>query len=201
MAKINLLPWRDELRKQKKQDFIIAIGLSILGTIGILIGVHFYIEGLKEYQEARNRKLQAEIVILDKKIAEIKAIEEKKNKLLEKINVIQKLQESRPEIVHLFDEIPKTTPDGIFLTKFFQTGELLTFQGKTESNARVSAFMRAIDASLWLNTPKITVIQTSQGKTNSEHSSEFTMIAKQGNEKKEMDKHTEVNKQTKRGKR
>ncbi|MGR9088626.1 MAG: PilN domain-containing protein [Gammaproteobacteria bacterium] len=185
MARINLLPWRDELRKQKKQDFIFAIALSMLGTIGILIGVHFYIEGLKEYQEARNKKLQAEIVLLDKKIAEIKTIEEKKNKLLEKINVIQKLQESRPEIVHLFDEIPKTTPDGIFLTKFSQVGELLTFEGKTESNARVSAFMRAIDASQWLNSPKINVIQ-SRAKTNSSHSSDFTMIAKQGKKAEEV---------------
>lgn len=183
MARINLLPWRDELRKQKKQDFIMSIALSVLGTIGILIAVHVYIEGLKEYQEKRNKRLQDEIALLDKKIAEIKTIEEKKNKLLAKINVIQKLQESRPEIVHLFDEIPKTAPEGIFLTKFVQQGLNLTFQGKTESNARVSAFMRSIDASSWLKAPKINVIQ-SQEKTNSEQLSDFTLIAQQG-------KHTE----------
>jgi type IV pilus assembly protein PilN len=179
MAKINLLPWREDLRKQKKQDFINAIALSILGTIGILIAVYMYFEGVKEYQDRRNKRLEAEIVELDKKIAEIKTIEEKKNKLLAKIDVIQKLQESRPEIVHLLDEIPKTAPDGIFLTKFTQLGEALTFAGKTESNARVSAFMRAIDASKWLKSPKITVIQ-SQEKSKSEHSSDFTMAAQQG---------------------
>jgi type IV pilus assembly protein PilN len=179
MAKINLLPWRDELRKQKKQDFINAIALSILGTIGIFIAVYMYIEGLKEYQEQRNQRLQAEIVLLDKKIAEIKTIEEMKNKLLAKISVIQKLQESRPEIVHLLDEIPKTAPEGIFLTKFFQSGAALTFEGKTQSNARVSAFMRAIDASEWLKNPKINVIQ-SQEKIKSEHSSDFILVAQQG---------------------
>lgn len=187
MAKINLLPWRDELRKQKKQDFINAIALSAVGTIGILIAVYMYIEGLKEYQNQRNQKLEAEIVLLDKKIAEIKTIEERKNKLLAKINVIQKLQESRPEIVHLFDEVPKTTPEGIFLTQFTQTGSTLKFEGKTQSNARVSAFMRAIDASQWLQTPKITVIQ-SQEKDKSEQLSDFTMVAQQG-------KHPEEGKQ------
>lgn len=182
MAKINLLPWRDELRKKKKQDFINAIALSILATIGIIVTVHFYIEGIKAYQEQRNKRLEEEIAVLDKKIAEIKTIEEKKNKLLSKINVIQKLQESRPEIVHLFDEIPKTAPEGIFLTKFTQLGVTLKFEGKTQSNARVSAFMRAIDASQWLKTPKIEVIK-SQGKTNSEQLSDFVMVAQQGKKK------------------
>lgn len=141
MTKINLLPWREELRRQKKQDFITAIGLSVLATIAILGMVHFYIEGLKDYQERRNKMLQDEIALLDKKIKEIKDIEEKKHKLLAKIDVIQKLQESRPEIVHLFDEVARTTPEGVFLTKFTQAASSLTFNGKSQSNARVSAFM------------------------------------------------------------
>ncbi len=179
MAKINLLPWRDELRKQKKQDFIYVIAISIMATMGMIVAVHFYIDGLKEYQDQRNKRLQTEIAVLDKKIAEIKTIEDKKNKLLAKINVIQKLQESRPEIVHLFDEIPKTAPEGIFLTQFTQLGTALKFEGITQSNARVSAFMRAIDASKWLKTPKNDVIQA-LGKTNSEQLSDFIMIAQQG---------------------
>ncbi len=118
-------------------------------------GVHLYINGLKEYQEQRNQILQNEIALLDKKIIDIRSIEEKKSKLLAKIDLIQKLQESRPEIVHLFDEIPKTTPDGVFLTKFTQTGADLIFEGKSQSNARISAFMRAIEASPWLQTPTL----------------------------------------------
>ena len=108
MAKINLLPWREELRAQKKRDFINAIGVSVLATAVIFGGVHMYIEGLKAYQEQRNKIIQDEIALLDKKIEQIKTIDDQKSKLLTKIELIQKLQESRPEIVHLFDEIPQS---------------------------------------------------------------------------------------------
>lgn len=187
MAKINLLPWREELRAQKKQDFIIAIGAAVFFTAVIFAGVHMYIEGLKAYQEQRNKMLQDEIALLDIKIAKIKTIEEQKSKLLSKIDLIQKLQESRPEIVHLFDELPRVTPDGVFLTKFVQTGQDLAFDGKSESNARVSTFMRTIETSAWLNTPKLNVIHADSKanpntKSNSEHLSDFTMHAKLGNQ-------------------
>ena len=125
MVRINLLPWRDELRKKRQKEFLAAIGAGVLMTCFILLIVYLYIEGLKEYQGRRNSLLQNEIAVLDKKIQEIKDIEEKKNKLLTKIELIQKLQESRPEIVHLFDELAKTTPEGIYLTKFVQLGECL----------------------------------------------------------------------------
>jgi type IV pilus assembly protein PilN len=179
MAKINLLPWREELRKQKLKDFIAAIGMSVLLSIGLIVAVHIYIDGLKEYQSQRNRLLETEIQLLDVQIAKIRDIEETKKKLLAKIDVIQKLQESRPEVVHLFDEIPKVTPDGIYLTQLTQTGPSLTFSGKTQSNARVSAFMRAIEASKWMNSPKVVVIQ-SPDKQETEHASDFTMTANQG---------------------
>jgi type IV pilus assembly protein PilN len=183
MAKINLLPWREELRKQKQKDFLNAMALSVLAGFIILGLVHSYIEGLKAHQEQRNQMLQNEIALLDKKIVEIKDIEEKKRKLLAKIDLIQKLQESRPEIVHLFDEIPKTTPDGVFLTKFTQTGLELIFDGKSQSNARISAFMRAIEASPWLQSPTLNVIQSpdklAPDKTDFEQLSDFTLHAKQ----------------------
>ena len=186
MAKINLLPWREELRKQKQKDFLYAIVLSILVGFIILGLVHTYVEGLNAYQEQRNQMLQNEIVFLDKKITDIKDIEEKKSKLLAKIELIQKLQESRPEIVHLFDEIPKTTPDGVYLTKFTQRGSELIFEGKSQSNARISAFMRAIEASPWLQTPTLNVIQSpDKSKTDAEQLSDFTLHAKQGKQSTE----------------
>lgn len=189
MAKINLLPWREELRKQKKKDFLNAMVLSVLIGFIILGLVHTYVEGLKAYQDQRNQILQNEIALLDKKIIDIKDIEEKKGKLLAKIDLIQKLQESRPEIVHLFDEIPKTTPDGVFLKKFTQIGSDLTFEGKSQSNARISAFMRAIEASPWLQTPTLNVIQSpdtqTQDKTGTEQLSDFTLHAKQGRKSSE----------------
>jgi type IV pilus assembly protein PilN len=184
MAKINLLPWREELRKQKKQDFLNAIGLAILMTIAILGMVYMHIAGLEEYQEQRNKLLQDEIALVDKKIVEIKSIEEKKSKLLAKIELIQKLQESRPEIVHLFDEVPKITPDGVFLTKVTQTGTELVFTGKSQSNARVSAFMRAIEASPWLQKPTLDVIQAPT-QANADQLSDFILHAKQGKQQNE----------------
>ncbi len=184
MARINLLPWREELRKQKKKDFINAMALSALTGVLIIGVVHGYIETLRSYQEERNKLLEAEIAILDKKIVAINSIEEKKRKLMAKIELIQKLQESRPEIVHLFDEIPKVTPDGVYLKKFVQIGEDLTFEGKSQSNARVSAFMRAIEASQWLNSPVLDVIKTVE-KNNPDETSDFILKAKQGNKNKQ----------------
>lgn len=184
MAKINLLPWREELRKQKQQNFIIATVCSAFLGLIIVVIMHMYIDGINAYQGQRNLMLQNEIAVLDKKIIDIKGIEEKKKKLLAKIDLIQQLQESRPKIVHLFDEIPKATPDGVFLTKFVQKGDELIFEGKSQSNARVSAFMRAIDASPWLQRPTLKVIQTPQNnssdKENTEKLSNFTLHASQG---------------------
>lgn len=181
MVKINLLPWREELRKKKQQEFISGIGAGVLFTCFLLILVYLQIDSQKEYQQKRNKLIKDEIVILDKKIQEIKDIEDKKNKLLTKIQLIQDLQESRPEIVHVFDELAKTTPDGVYLTKFVQLADTLTIDGKAESNARVSAFMRAIDNSAWLHNAVLGVIK-GQGKSNLEMS-DFTLTAKQGKKK------------------
>jgi type IV pilus assembly protein PilN len=179
MAKINLLPWREELRQEKKKEFLSYIALAALMTLITMGLVHLYIAGLKDHQTQRNKMLQDEIAELDKKIVEVKNIGERKSKLLAKIDLVQRLQESRPEIVHLFDEIPRVTPDGVFLTNFSQVGADLTFNGKSQSNARVSAFMRAVEASSWLHTPKLGVI-SSPGKTSVEQNSDFTLLAKLG---------------------
>lgn len=189
MARINLLPWREELRQKKKKEFLSLLGLGALAAVLLLGLVHMYIAGLQEHQNERNAILQKEISILDGKIVEVKKIGEMKSKLLSKIEVVQRLQESRPEIVHLFDEIPRVTPDGVFLNKFSQLGNDLTFEGKTQSNARVSAFMRSIEASSWLKSPKLDVIQ-SPDKSNGEQTSDFIMRAILG--KKEVDAKTEV---------
>ncbi|PPD46418.1 MAG: pilus assembly protein PilN [Methylobacter sp.] len=193
MAKINLLPWREELRKKKKQDFLNSLALGALVAIMVLGIIHTYIEGLTSYQEQRNRLLQNEIALLDKKIVDINTIEEKKGKLLAKIDLLQKLQESRPEIVHLFDEIPRITPDGVFLNKFTQLGTDLTFEGKSQSNARVSAMMRNIEASEWLNSPTLNIIK-SPDKANLELLSDFTLHAKQGKKATEAEKKLKDNK-------
>ncbi len=178
MARINLLPWREQRRKQQQQDFLVAIALSVAFTCAVLFAVYKHIEGMKEYQQRRNQLLQNEINVLDRRIGEIRDIEKKKSKLLTKIELIQKLQESRPEIVHLFDELPKVTPDGVYLTKFNQRGNKLSFSGKAQSNARVSALMRAIEHSTWMHSPKLQVIKGKGG--NQEEMNDFNMTAVQG---------------------
>lgn len=99
--------------------------------------------------------------------------------MLSKIDLIHRLQESRPQIVHLFDEIPKATPDGVFLTKFSQVGSSLVFEGKSQSNARVSAFMRAIDVSPWLDVPTLDVIQVPSADSGEQYS-DFVLHANLG---------------------
>jgi type IV pilus assembly protein PilN len=168
MARINLLPWREELRKQKKKDFLLSIGVAVFVTLVILVFVHLHIDGMQAYQEQRNQMLNEEITHLDQKLGEIKNIEDSKNKLLAKIDLMQKLQESRPEAVHLLDEIPRTTPDGVYLTKFTQVGQELSFEGKSQSNARVSAFMRQIDASKWLHSSSLDEIKAEDSKTSAQ---------------------------------
>jgi type IV pilus assembly protein PilN len=183
MVRINLLPWREELRQQRQRDFLTAIGLSVALVLSLMAAIHMHIEGLKDHQNARNQLLQTEIAAVDKKITEIKEIEDKKNKLLVKIELIQNLQESRPQIVHLFDELAKRTPEGVFLTQFKQIGKELTMDGKAQSNARVSTFMREIENSDWLSSPKLSIIKgmdKDEGakQQGSGQLSEFTLLAK-----------------------
>ncbi len=185
MVRINLLPWREERRQQRQKDFISAIGLSIALVLAIFAAVHMHIEGFKDFQNIRNQTLLSEIAVLDNKITEIKEIEGKKNKLLVKIDLIQGLQESRPQIVHLFDEIAKRTPDGVYLTALRQAGKSLTLQGKAQSNARVSAFMREVENSDWLASPKLEIIRgmdkndSAQKADSGSQFSDFTLTAEQ----------------------
>ena len=178
MARINLLPWREAQRKKSQITFLLSLAGSLLSTVLIVTLVNIYISNLKDYQTRRNQLIQQQILVFDQKIQEIKDIEQKKAKLLTKINVIQGLQASRPEVVHLFTELAKVTPEGVYLTKFNQAAEKLSFDGKAESNARVSAFMQAIDSSLWLNSAGFGVIK-GQGKTAGAMN-DFSMIAKLG---------------------
>jgi len=178
MTRINLLPWRDELRKQQQKDFLTAILMAIGLTASILFYVHVYINGAMEYQQQRNRYLGSQIVQLDKKIAQINELDKKKSMLIAKMEVIQRLQGSRPEIVHLFDEIAKTIPDGVHITQLAQSGRTLTFLGKTQSNARVSAYMRSLEHSSWITDPKLSIIRT-RGKVKHGRVSDFTLIVKQ----------------------
>jgi len=178
MARINLLPWREELRAQQQRDFISGIAAGVLATVAVLIFVHMQISGSISNQEERNRYLTTETAVLDVKIKEIKTLEALKAKLLARMDVIQSLQGSRPEIVHLFDEMAKTVPEGVYINKFVQSGRDLTLNGVAQSNARVSAYMRKLESSSWLKAPQLNVIEA-KGKSKRRSANNFTLRVKQ----------------------
>ena len=177
MAHINLLPWRDELRKQKQQQFaVVGAGSAILGAMLVLLA-HMQMDGLIEKQNQRNQFLDKEIAELDTKIAKIKDMEKTKNALLARMDIIQQLQRSRPQSVHLMDQLVYTLPDGVYLNKISQKNQALTLSGVAQSNARVSAYMRNIDSSQWMAGPKLDVIETKDGERR--RSAEFVLRASQ----------------------
>lgn len=179
MARINLLPWRDNLRKQRQREFGIMVAGALFITLLLGFYVHLHISGMIDHQEARNGFLKREIAEMDNKIKEIKDLEKTKAKLLARINVIQQLQSSRPEVVHLFDELVTRTPDGAYLVDVKQTGKSVTINGRAQSNARVSSYMRNIDASEWLRSPSLRVIEN-KDRTGTGFS-HFTMAVTQIN--------------------
>lgn len=177
MARINLLPWRDWERKRKQREFAGMAGAgAILAGLVVIVG-HMQMESMISYQAERNRFLEGEIKSLDARIVKIKDLESTKAKLLARMNVIQQLQSNRPVSVHLMDELVRTLPDGVHLKKFAQNGTGLTMEGVAQSNARVSAYMRNIDGSLWLDAPKLNVIETKTD--NRRRVAEFTLLANQ----------------------
>ncbi|MGZ8215710.1 PilN domain-containing protein [Methylomagnum sp.] len=191
MAGINLLPWRAERRKQKQQEFFSITALTLLVTVGILAFIHWQISGMIDNQTQRNDYLQSEVALLDQKIKEIEDLEAKKKRLIAKMEVIQQLQLSRPEIVHLFDELARTIPEGVLLTDLIQADKLLTINGIAQSNSRVSAYMRGLDASPWFQDPALTEIVAQQeikGKRDI-RGSKFILQVKQSSETKDSKEH------------
>lgn len=179
MPTINLLPWRDELRKQRQRNFAIASAVAVILAIGGITLAKGIVNGKINYQQARNRMLQQEITRLEAQIGEINDLEARKARLLQRMQVIEKLQRSRPEIVHLFDELARTVPDGVYLEAVTQQGNRITIKGKAQSSTRVSAYMRNIDASDWLTDPGLDVVETRD--TGNTRLSEFTIFAEQTN--------------------
>ena len=159
MPRINLLPWREELRKRRQRDFGVLAGLSVLAMAVVVLSVHAYFSGRIEFQESRNAYLQRQIALLDERIREIEELDQEKSRLLARMEIIQQLQASRPEIVHLFDELVETLPDGVYLTRLAQKGRSLNLEGVAQSNARVSSLMRNMDDSAWMENPALVEIK------------------------------------------
>ena len=162
MARINLLPWREAERKRRQQEFGLMVLLGVVVTVLLLVGTHMQIESQINAQAQRNAYMQKEIDIVDRQIREIRDLGKTKASLLARMNIIQELQSSRPQIVHLFDEMVSTLPDGVFLAKIAQSGSQVVVEGQAQSNARVSSFMRNIENSSWLGNPRLDFIMSKE---------------------------------------
>ena len=150
MPRINLLPWRDELRQKRKKDFFLSILAAVLVGGALTFGTKLYYQGLIANQEQRNDMLRAEIAELDKQIEEIEGFEAQKERRLARMAIIEELQVVRAEAVHLMDELVNLLPSGLYLTGVTQQNRNVDITGITESNGRVATLMRNASESQWL---------------------------------------------------
>jgi type IV pilus assembly protein PilN len=186
MPKINLLPWREELRQKRKKDFLAAIvGAVVIGG-GAIYGTKWAVQQRIDNQEARNAILEEEIRLLDEQIEEIRGLENQKERLVARMRIIEELQQSRPLVVHLFDELVATLPEGMNLTRVEQTNERVALTGIASSTTRVATLMRNIEDSDWLTAPELGSIEALNDATAAGRASEFAVAARQITELSEM---------------
>ena len=166
MAGINLLPWREAARKKSQQQFV----MSVVGAVGLgvmVIGAGYtYMESRISYQNQRNTYIQNEIKRLDIALKEIKTLDANRKALLDRIAVIERLQSTRPAIVHLFDEMVNALPKGLYLSKLSQNEDKIKLEGKAESSARVSSYMNRLNASPWLSSSDLNTIKVDSKNNN-----------------------------------
>ena len=176
MPRINLLPWREAERKRKRQEFILSlVAAAATAGLAMLLG-YWQMTASIQHQEERNDLLTREIAGLDKQIEEINGLDAQKQRLLARMEIIETLQRSRPEIVHVFDEIVRVLPEGVYLTYLKQTGSKFELRGVAQSSTRVSTFMRNIEGSEWLADPSLQIVET---RSTAGTGAEFTMFAAQ----------------------
>ncbi len=162
MIYINLLPWREQRRAERRKQFYATLGVAALVGAGLVFGAHIYVNLLIDHQDTRNQMLQTEIRALDRQIARIRDLDQQRQAVVARIEVIQTLQASRPEAVHLFDQLVTTLPDGTFFRELRQEDEHIRLVGRAESNARISSLMRRFEDSPWLEEPSLQIIETRQ---------------------------------------
>jgi type IV pilus assembly protein PilN len=177
MPRINLLPWREEQRKERKLGFVVALGGGTVAALVAAFGAYLMFSSMIDAQDGRNEMLRGQIKQLDKQIEEINNLESSKQKFIARMEIIEKLQRSRPEIVHLFDEIVRQLPEGVYLTAVKQQDKRLKFEGVAQSSTRVSTFMRNIAGSEWLREPELEVVETKS--SGNQAGSNFTLFADQ----------------------
>lgn len=153
MANINLLPWREQRREQQRKEFFVILGtIAGLGLLAVLFA-HVAINGQIDGQGDRNSYLQTNIAELDKQVVEIRELQTRRNQLIDRMQVIQNLQGTRPLIVRIFDELVRTLPDGVYFRSLQRKDSTITIAGTAETNNRVSGLMRQLEKSEWFANP------------------------------------------------
>ena len=178
MTRINLLPWREDLRKQRQQRFLMTMLFSLLVAAAVMFGWRLLVTSQIDYQKQRNEFLRAEIRKVDELLKEIEELDKVKARILARMQVIQDLQAKRPEAVHLMDELVTTMPEGVHLDSITQNGQKVSLNGRAQSNARVSALMRNTEASPWLEKPNLQIVQN-KGEDKDATLSEFKLQIQQ----------------------
>ena len=175
MARINLLPWRAERQKERKKQFFTMLALSAVAGFAVWFAVDYYYDAQISGQQERNAFLDTQIADVKKKITQIEELEQKKSNLLSRKQVIEELQANRSQMVHLFDALVRTIPDGVVLTGLNQEGDKLTLEGRSQSYARVSNYMDNLSASGWMTKPDLSVIQAQDDVSGLPHTFKLTV--------------------------
>ncbi|HEY0289112.1 MAG TPA: PilN domain-containing protein [Pseudomonas sp.] len=180
MARINLLPWREQLREERKKRFLMALaGVLVIG-IGVVLLADQYISSAISHQDARNQFIKAEVVQIDKRIKEISELRARRKQLLERMKIIQDLQGNRPIIGRIFDQLARTLPDGVYFSEVKMAGNLISIAGAAESNNRVSDLLRNLEASDWLEAPSLTEVKaTTAGAVDQANTFRLTVLQTQ----------------------
>jgi type IV pilus assembly protein PilN len=176
MPRINLLPWRQQERAKRQREFGFAAIGAVAAAAAVTLFTMWGYNWSLERQHERNELLKAQIAELDKQITEILGLEAQKQRLVARMDIITRLQRSRPEVVHVFDQLARTLPDGVYLSSVKQNDKRLELKGIAQSSTRVSTFMRNIEASPWLMNPELQVVETLK---SGGAGSEFTLFATQ----------------------
>lgn len=178
MATINLLPWREKQREQDKKIFTSMLLSGVVAAAFIVFLINSYANYLVDNQTARNQMLQKEITALDNDIKEIRTLKKVREGLISRMSIIQNLQSTRTLMVHLFDELIKIVPSGLYVFKLERKQDLVTLWGYSESNTNISILMRNIENDAWLQVPVLTEIKKMDESTkaaNNEFSLSFLL--------------------------
>ncbi|TDV66078.1 PilN domain-containing protein [Pseudomonas sp. LP_7_YM] len=179
MARINLLPWREQQREERKKRFLLSLVGVLIAGVGATLLVDQYLSGAISHQNARNQYIKTEIVQLDARIKEISELKSRRKQLLERMKIIQDLQGNRPIIGRIFDQLARTLPDGVYFNEVKMTDKLISISGVADSNNRVSDLLRNLEASDWLDAPNLTEVKANGAAGSSDQSNAFQLTVRQ----------------------